>query len=475
MSLGQLAVKSMIWNSLGSYIRFAFSFIGQLVLVRLLMPEDFGIFAFAIAILEVFSFIIGWNFSLGIIQMPEDHELTDTAYWLTLVQSVIYVIVLSLVSLLLISFSKSQVAIVLFLLAVSYSFGPVSQIFVAGIQKKLLFKNYSIANTVSGIISIIIAVVLAMLGFGVWSLVFREIIYAVFSLILFIVISDWRFGWRFNKLHAKNLLVFGSKIFLSRWFEGLSARIDTLIGGLLLSSGKLGFYSQGRYLINLPTTALTPVMSNALFSVYSKVQKSDEKLVEVNKYMNYFLLRLVVPISFLFFLFSGEIVSVLFGDKWIASASIMKWLAFYPLLFVLFENQKLLLQGKGELEKPIWALVFQVLTAIILIVFGYKCFGFQGIALGYVLSFLLCCIFTYYYSWQYVFYSANEFILPFFISALLAVVVFVLKCSIFSCINHLILIFVFIVLYLLLLCLFERKILAERVKYLLDKVTENKS
>ncbi|MBI1857507.1 MAG: oligosaccharide flippase family protein [Candidatus Melainabacteria bacterium] len=469
MSLRYKAISSVVWNSIGNYIRVIFNFVGQLILVRLLVPDDFGIYAFVVAILEFFSFLIGWNFPLGVIQMPEDDELSDTAFVLTIVQSVLYMLFFLIVGLVLVYASKSRIAFILFFIALSYSLGPISQMFVAGMQKKLNFKNYSIANTASGIGSIVIAVALAFFGFGLWSLVARDVLYALFSMVSFKLISHFTFKWRFNNQHARNLCLFTGKIFINRWLEGVVSKLDILLGGILLVPAKLGFYSQGKYLISLPSVALAPAMGTTLFSVYSTIQCDEAKLRETNKFMNYFLLRAIIPITLLFFIFPDFIVTVLFGEKWRGSIDIVKWLAFYPLVSVLFENQKLLLQSKGIVEKPIWVLAIQGLVSVILILLGNHYLGFEGIAIGFLVSSVIGYIYICCYSKNYIASALKEYVVPVLLTLLIYLVIALIKASTTSSpLLTIGLMLLFVLLYSILLVIFERKVFFERIKYIVN-------
>src|SRR6185295_9104586 len=111
MSLRRQALVGVLWNGLGNYVGFIINFIGQLVLVRLLLPEDFGIVALAVSILEVMSILTAWTFSIGIIQMPRQDGLMDTALWLVLGQCLVLLLAVSLVSLLLNRYYQDQTSI----------------------------------------------------------------------------------------------------------------------------------------------------------------------------------------------------------------------------------------------------------------------------------------------------------------------------------------------------------------------------
>lgn len=476
MNLISKAMKSIVWNSIGNYVRFIVNFLGQLLLIRLLLPEDFGVFAFVVSVVELLSFLIGSGFSIGIIQMPDEDGLKDTAFWLTIGQSLIYFILLLIASIF-VGIVYPKIALIILVMGLARVLAPIAQVYIAHLQKKLLFKSISVSNMFSGIFSIICAIILAKYGCGVWSLVLKELIDRLVILFVYKNISGWRVSKRFNKNLAKRLFSFGVKIYCTGWLERLAFRIDAFIGGFLMKSNMLGFYSQARYLTSLPVTAVVPLMGTALFSIYSNIQNEDNKIREVCGLMNFFLIRLILPISCILFLFPSEIVTFLFGEKWRISATAVRWLAFYPLFSTLFENQKLLLQGKGDLSKPSVILLIQILLTILFFIYGFKNYGFSGCAIGYIVSifigWFIAAITTRHYMLNFV--KGN--ITPF--AAIIVSTLFIelirLYCTFYFLQSAIIRSIFFVLMYFLILIIFERKFLFDLISRIYNHINSEVS
>ena len=299
MNLAKKALLSIFWNSIGNYLGFLAGFLGQLFLIRLLVPEDFGVFALVSSVYEILSIFTAWCFSVAIIQMPEEEGLVDTAFILSVVQGLIIIIIGSIISICLGFYYPSQkvLPVIFFVLGLARALILIAYVYSAILEKKLEFKKLSIARTFTNISSVLITIMVAIYGFGVWSLVIRELLSGVISIIAFKQISHWKFGWKYSTVLAKRLIAFGNKMLVSRGLEAAFYRLDNFIVGIVGGITVLGYYSQARYLVDAVNAATIPAASSVALPVYSSVQNEESKLKEAYRIGNYFLIRILIPIS----------------------------------------------------------------------------------------------------------------------------------------------------------------------------------
>ena len=204
--------------------------------------------------------------------------------------------------------------------------------------------------------------------------------------------------------------------------------MDNFIIGLLGGVNILGYYSQARYLIDASNTIIAPVSQSVSFPVYSKVQDNDVKLKEAHRIQNYFLIRIMLPISLIIFLFPTELIMLLFGEKWKVAASAMRWLALYPAIMAVFQNLKMLLYSIERVGATIYVYLVQILVAISLITLGFNYFSIQGAAIGFMITIILGTLSIYIYSWKYTSESLKANVLaPLFSSLVTSIIIFYLK------------------------------------------------
>ena len=386
MNLAKQAITSVLWSNTGRYFSFAISFSGQLVLARILVPENFGVVAFAAAILEVTAILTGWSFSMGIIQMPEEEGIRETAFWLTLGQAAIFLVSAAVISIGLNVYYPDPGMLPWVFLALSFgrAVSPIAAIYSAHMEKVLQYGGLTLVTTVAGIVSMCLAIVLGTYGAGVWSLVARELISSVICLVGYRAISGWRVRWRFDVPIGRRLMAFGNRMLLSRGLEAIFYKMDSLLVGALGGVGTLSYYSQPRYLVDLAHASISPATGAIALPVYASVQSDEYKLKRAYRIGNYFIIRLMVPVSLILFLFPEDLVVFLFGDQWKPSGAALRWLALYPVLVTFFENSKILLYGIGRQGTTAWIRVLQIVIAAPLIWLGFDLFGLPGSSLGFM-------------------------------------------------------------------------------------------
>ena len=476
MTFGKKAILAVFWNTFGNYIGFGISFISQLILIRILFPQDFGIFALATSIFEIFSILTSWSFSVAVIQMPEEDDLFDTAFYLSMLNGIILLILT-----LIISFSLNyyypnikELPLVFIYIGLCRAVSYISAIYIAHLEKNLKYKSISISRSIISVLSVFVAVISAIFGFGIWALVIRELISSFFNLIVFKVISKWTFKWKYNQELAKRLLTFSSKVLLSRGLEGAFYKIDSFLLGLIGGINILGYYSQSRYLADISHALSAPGTAIAAVPVYSKLQNEPGKLKEASRLYNYFLIRIMIPVSLIFLLFSDQVVLFLFGEKWLSASVPLKGLFLFPILVPVFENLKALLYGIGRIGTVAKIRLLQILISIPLLIFGFKHFYVFGFSVGFMMSILIGTIFIYFYSKRHSYFSFKENILfPFIAGVSTFLCVYFLKNHVCNCSGVMGFIgfaFLTITLYGGILFLIENKIMLENIKLIKRKI-----
>jgi len=347
--IAKKAISGVIWMSGISYIGFAINFAIQLILVRLLIPEDFGLFALGLSVAEILFIFFSFSFSMGVIQIQEAEDLFDTAFYLSLTSGIIILIFGGIISFFISNYYPLKSVVAFFILCALQPLQGCSSIYSASMEKELLFKKNALVRGMATNFSGFGAILLAYLGYGVWSLVGREVISALLMLFGMRYFSYYRFKGRFNKNTARKLIEFGYKMLLSRGVEIVYHRFPNFLIGTFIGTKPLGFFSQTYYLASLPNALLTPVTTYVAFPTYSKIAKDKEKIGKAFFLTNYFFIRFLVPLMLILFLFPTEVLSILYGRKWIEASSMLRFFSVYAICLPLFSNAKTFLYSMGEL------------------------------------------------------------------------------------------------------------------------------
>lgn len=347
MSLANKAISGTLWTSGISYIGFAVTFCIQLVLVRLLVPEDFGLFALGLSIAEILFIFFSFSFSMAVIQIQEAEDLFDTAFYLSIFAGIVIIFIGGIISLLLSSYYPERVIMIIVMLCAISPIQGCALIYNASMEKEMQFKKTAIAGSIASNVSTVGVLILAYAGFGVWSLVGKEIMRVVLMFFSARFMSEYRFKRKFNRDSAKKLISFGFKMFFSRGIEVLYNRVPQFFIGTFSGSSMLGLFSQTFYIASIPNVVLLPVTTNVAFPTYSKLQNDKNKMSGAFYITNYFFIRLLLPLMLILFLYPKDVISILYGDNWIDAAPMLSHIAIYAAVAPLFLNAKSFAYGLG--------------------------------------------------------------------------------------------------------------------------------
>ncbi len=349
MSIARKAISGTLWMAGISYIGFAINFGTQLVLVRLLVPEDFGLFALGLSIAEILFIFFSFSFSMAVIQLQEAEDLFDTAFYFSLISGFLILLIGGVISICISPHYPFPSVLAFFILCALQPLQGCSSIYSASMEKELQFKKNAFVRGIATNFSGFGAILLAYLGFGVLSLVGREIITALLMLLGMRWFSDYRFHQKFNRETARKLLSFGYKMLFSRGLEIIYHRVPNFFIGTFAGTRALGLFSQTYYLANLPNTILGPAHQNVAFATYSKVQDDPEKMSKAFYITNYFFIRLLLPFMLILLFYSKEILGILYGNKWLEAAPMLSCFAVYAAFLPLFSNLKIFIYSLGKL------------------------------------------------------------------------------------------------------------------------------
>ena len=215
MSLAQKAAYGIAWVALSAVIIRAFSFITKIVLARLLAPADFGLLAVGLLAINSMGLLRDLGFGAALIYKKDDpdHSAANTAFiLLPIVASVLFVLAYLSAPHVALFFDNAAVEPIVRVLALTFiisSFGTVPSML---LEKELEFKKKVLPETVPVAGYACVTIWLALHGYGVWSLVYGQIVSAVLMAMLIWVVSDWRPTFKFDSGVARGLFGYGKHI-----------------------------------------------------------------------------------------------------------------------------------------------------------------------------------------------------------------------------------------------------------------------
>jgi O-antigen/teichoic acid export membrane protein len=379
-NLKDKTVFGMMWGAVGKVGTLTINFLTNLVLARLLMPEDFGAIAMLAIFLAVSNIFIQGGLGAALIQKknPEHRDYSTVFYW-NLVVAVIFYLILYVSA----PFIADYYALPLVkpllrvqsLVLIIQSFSIVQY---TQLQKQMNFKALAIRNMAAALAGTLIAIPLALRGFGPWSLVASAILASIVNVLLLWKMSTWRPTWEFSFDSLKSLFSFGGLMLLSSLAETLYTNLQGLIIGKRFSASDLGYFSQAKKLEEIPVTGLSSIVNDVTFPAFSSLQDDSERLLAGVRKSTKALTFLNFPMMILLMIVAEPLICLLYGSKWEASAPYFQILCISGLIYAVntLNTNVIKSLGKGKIYFVIQ--IVKRLIGIGLILFGMR-FGIFGL------------------------------------------------------------------------------------------------
>ncbi|MDC7696779.1 MOP flippase family protein [Vogesella indigofera] len=389
MSLKQKALGSAKWTALSAIIKGGVQVLQMAILARLLPPADFGLMAIVSAVLAFATIFADMGVGSAIIQRRDvDQVQLSSLYWVNIGASIALMIVLTAIGPLLADFySDARLTAVL---AVAACVFPINATYLQlrfRAEKELQFAKLAWIEMTAAMIGLLVAIVSAKLDLGIYALVTGTLTIAgVTSLLAWLLLADgWRPSWVLDMTAIQPFLRFGYFMIGNAVASTTNTMADIFLGGRLLGAQALGLYSLPRNFSLQVAMLVNPIITRIGFPVMAKVQDQPEQLkafylqtISISASLNY-------PIYTFMMVMAPELVTLLFGREWAASADVMRLLAGWGLIRSTGNPVGALLMAVGKANVQfywnLWLTLFVPATVFV----GSK-YGVNGLAAALLLT-----------------------------------------------------------------------------------------
>ena len=374
----------VIWASIQRFGTMIISFVTNIVLARLLTPDDFGTIGMLLLFFAIANTFVDSGFGSALIQKKDATE-TDfsTVFYINLLISGLVYCILFLVAPWVASFY--QVEILCSLLRIQgliLILNAFSIIQTALLRKKMDFRKLSICNLGGNIAGSVIGIGAALLGWGVWSLAFRILVVGLVTSVLLWIVGKWKPLLTFSKESFKELFGFGGFMLLSNLVYNISNNVQTLIIGKIFKPSDLGNFTQARQLRNVATDSVSSVISQVLYSEFANNQKDDKILIEKLNLSVSVISFLSIGVMSLCILMGRHLVLLLYGYKWMNCAMYFQILCLAGGFIALQDVNINIVAAKGRSKVLFYCNVAKMILFMIMLLVGAKIYGLLGLVIG---------------------------------------------------------------------------------------------
>ncbi len=470
--LKEKTAKGLFWGMMSNGSTQLLNLVFGIFLGRLLSPTDYGI----VGVLTIFTAIAGniqaAGFTQALINIHRPtHREYNSVFWFNVLTSLLLYAVLFFCAPLIADFfhqeSLVSVSRFVFLSFVIASLGIVHN---AWLVKNLMIRETAIIGFIALLCSGAVGIVLALLGYGYWSLAWQQIVYISVTNIVRLYYSRWRPTFHIDFEPVRTMFPFAVKLLITNILNTLSQNVLTFIFGRLLPIRSVGNFSQASKWNTMAHSFISGTVAQVAQPVLAEVSDDDERELRVFRKMLRFTAFLSFPIMFGLALVAHEFIILTIGTQWLDSIPLLQILciggAFMP-FYTLYQNL-IITQGRSDiyLYTNVAFLVIQI--ALILLLAQH---GIIVMVAAYTLLTLVYLAVWQYHALRLVhisFWQAVIDTLPFFlVSAAVMAVTYYLTQPIASLILLLAArVFIAFVLYVAVMKMLKVKLLSETIQYI---------
>lgn len=396
-------LKGIGWVSLAQIITQIIRFIISAILARLLFPEDFGM----IAMIVVFSNFLNVFQDLGmgssIIQKKDlDKDHINSIFWIIIGLGLLLTFLMVALSPLIAHFYKQpQLTKLSMALGTTFFIASLGIIPRSLFQREMQFRVLSLVNITVVSLAGLFAIFLAFKGFGVWSLVYRQITSIALGSVLLLTIKKWKPRFSFQWQKIKGMLKFGANLTGFSFINYFNRNLDNLLIGKFLGAQPLGYYNFSYNIMLYPIGQISGVLGQVFFPALSSIQDDSPRIRNIYTEANFFISVITFPLMIGLFVLTPEFVRTIFGPKWINAIPIIRILSLVGLGQSIAATVGWLYLVKGKTDVMLKWGIFSSIIIISGFIVGLH-WGVIGVTAGYAIASYLLLFPNFYIPFRFI-------------------------------------------------------------------------
>ncbi len=311
--------RSFFWKILERFFSQGVGFVVQVVLARILMPEDFGSLAIIVAFIGYATIFVSSGITTTVIQKKRlDKKDLSTLMTYTLGMATVFYAILYFSAPIVASYYNAPVLKpTLRVLAINLFLIGINSVQTGILQRQMSFRQLFVRTLIAAPIAGAIGVIMALNGFGLWSLVVHSLAGYLLVIIIMSFDKDCRIPLGFSRQRIKEIFPFTSKIMLTYATSGLFDLVRTTMIGKRYTREDLAYYDKGLTYSNYVTMLVNQSMGSVLLPAFSRNQDSIEILRKMARRSVKVTSFVIIPILVAVAVMAKPLIAVLLTEKWL--------------------------------------------------------------------------------------------------------------------------------------------------------------
>lgn len=408
MSLKKQAISGVKWNFVQQFSVQIINFGVQVILARLLMPEMFGLIAMIIVFISIGQSLMDSGMTSSLIRTNNPSQLDySTVFMTNMFMSVLIYISTYLLAPYIATFYNQNILIdIIRLFALTFIINALVAVHIAKLTKEMNFQLQMKLQIPSVIISGIVGVTLAYMGYGVWSLVWMNLTRSFLFALQAWFFINWKPSLLFDKERFKYHFNFGYKLTLAGLIDTIYNDAYRIVIGKFFNPAAVGYFNHAENMRLFPVNQISSVMGKVTYPFFSNIN-NDDRLKRAYQLSVKLVTLVVTPLMLILIIVAEEGFLLMFGEKWLPSVPYFQILAIASIVRPLSTYNLNILKVKNRSDLFLRISIIKKVIGVIALVIGLQ-FGVMGLVISLTIVSLIWAVMNMIYCGRFIKYSMTE-------------------------------------------------------------------
>ena len=366
--------KAVIVNALGKYSSVAFQLVFSAILSRLLTPAEFGVVTVMNVFVIFFELFSDLGIGTAIVQNKElDNRDINAIFTFTIAFGITLATIFCGFSFGIAEYYGKYIYIRLgIIFSISIMLTSFNVVPNALLMKNRCFASVSIRTVISCVVSYIVAIILAILGFSYYSLVIRSVVMSIILLIWNVVASKINYRFVFDLKSVRKIWSYSAFQLGATMINYFQRNLDNLLVGKHMGEELLGYYNKSYTLMQYPVTYLSQVITPVLHPILSEHQKDKQYIFDQYLMILQLLSLIGILVTGVFSSASEEIITIMFGNQWKEAVAPLHVISFSIWVQMLTGTVGCIMQSLGDTKNLFKMCTISLAISVIGIIIGIR-------------------------------------------------------------------------------------------------------
>lgn len=427
MSLKKQTLLGVFWTLIDTFFLKGLIICTGLILARILGPKEFGLMGMISIFIAVGIVLVDSGLSSSLIRNKNNNEKDYTTVFFTnlFFSILIYFLIYFSASSIADFYNQDSLTNIIRVYCLTFIISALSAVHIAILNKNLDFKKLTLYNFPPTIIGICVGLYLAYSGYGVWSLIFMNLVIKITLLLILWFTSNWKPSFSFSIEKFKFHFNYGYKLLLSSLLNKVFTNVYHVIIGKSYDINILGYYERSVSLNAYSNDVITGIIKKVTFPLLSKIQDDEKQITQVYKRILKLSFYITAPLMLVIAAEAKPLFNLILGEEWLSAVPYFQILCIASILYPNHSFNLNVLKVYGRSDLFLKLEIYKKLLISFLILITYK-FGVMGLVWSSVFSSFIAMYINTYYSSKYIDYKyleqMKDMIKPLILSILVSII-----------------------------------------------------